>query len=171
MMTKEQLTTQYEKWTPLLHRLAHACAGRCGRPEDEVFQQACYEFVRAAESFDAARGNSFGTYASVYVRNNLAQWGMKYPLAPDPLETEPVRAAEHARPDRVLMRREWLAGLSEDCREVVETILAGPADVLGLVAGRKATLGELKRHLRASGWTWPRIWNTIRTIKQEVATL
>lgn len=173
-MTKQQIQQHFERHELLLHKLSHRCASRCGRPEDEVYGQACYEFVRAASSFDPRRKTSFPTYAVACVRNGLAQWGMKNDLPPDP-ETSPAGIAPaYDRPDRQLMRKEWLENLSEECREVAAIILNGPAEVLGLAqdTGRKVALGALRRYLREErGWAWPKIWTTIRSLKIEVARL
>lgn len=173
-MTKTEIEQAYNQYQPLLHKLSHQCAGRCGRPEDEVYGQACYEFVRAASSFDASRGAIFATYACACVRNNLALWGMRHPLAPDPKLAPVAEAPTFARPDVCLMRKEWLASLSAECLEVTMIILDGPAEVLHLAqdAGRKAALGALRHYLQEErGWGLRKIWKTIRELKQQVATL
>ncbi|MFA5377429.1 MAG: sigma factor [Dehalococcoidia bacterium] len=173
-MTKRQIQTAFEQYTPMLHRLSHQCAGRCGRPEDEVYGQACYEFVRAASSFDANRNASFATYALACVRNNIAKWGMQNPPAGDPDLAPVAETPEFVRPDRQLMQKEWLAGLSDECREVAMIILNGPAEVLCLAqgAGRKAVLGTLRHYLQEErGWGLRKIWKTIREMKQVVAAM
>jgi len=77
-------------------------------------------------------------------------------------------------PAETIMFKEWLAGLSNECREVAMIILNGPAEVLDipLTAGKKIVMGALRRHLRETkSWSWPHIWNVLRETKQSVAAL
>ena len=172
-MTKTEIERAYNQYQPLLHKLSHQCAGRCGRPEDEVYGQACYLFMQATESFDPAQGKQFRPYLQSMVHNRLIEWAMKYDLPPDP-ETSPELTTDIPDPRKTLMVKEWLAGLSEECREVAMIILNGPAEVLELGTGMivpKAVRGALRHHLRARGWSWPKIWGTFAALKAEVKLL
>ena len=173
-MTKRQIEQAYHQHDLLLHKLSHQCASRCGRPEDEVYGQACYEFVQAASTFNANRNTSFATYAISCTKNNLARWGMKNPLANDPDLMPVAKAPMYNNPDRQLMRKEWLASLPDECLEVAAIVLNGPAEVLQLAqdAGRKAVLGALRHYLQKErGWGLRKIWRTFREMKQLTATL
>ncbi len=174
-MTKTEIEIQFKKNEPMLHKLAHQCASRCGRPEDEVYQQACYEFMQATETYHLEKGFTY-SYWSACVRNNLIQWGMKNPLVvcdPEGLLVD-VPDSAFAQPDEQVMRREWIDNLSDECREIAMIVLNGPSEVLHLTqdSGRKAVLGALSRYLRGEkGWTWPKIWKTIQDMKQACAIL
>jgi len=172
-MTRKQINAQFEQYTPLLHKLSHRYANRCGRPEKDVFQQACYLFMQATESFDPERGAKFGTYLYPCVQHGLIDWSKENALPLDP-ETIPDQMAEAPSPDKALMVKEWIEGLSDECREVAMIILNGPAEVLDipLTAGKKIIMGALRRHLRETkAWSWPHIWNVLRETKRSVATL
>jgi hypothetical protein len=169
-MTKKQIERAYCQYDKLLHKLSHQCANRCGRPEDEVYGQACWLFMQAATSFDSNKGQ-FGTYLYSCVSNGLSGWGKKMDLPPDP-EHLPEPSTE-LTPDRQLMFKDWLANLSEECREVATMILNGPAEVLEIGTGgcRKITAGMIKSYLRKQGWTYPRIWKTMHDLKEAVANI
>jgi len=172
-MTKQETTKLFEQHDLLLHKLSHQCASRCGRPEDEVYGQACYLFMQATESFEPGRGKEFTNYLHSTVHNRLIDWAHKYDLPPDP-ETAPELTTTIPDPRKALMVKEWLAGLSAECREVATIILNGPAEVLELGTGMivpKAVRGALRHHLRAKGWSWPRIWATFTALKAEVKLL
>jgi hypothetical protein len=118
-------------------------------------------------------GVKFSTFLYTYVRNGLGNWtwGMRNDTPPDP-EHFPEQVTM-LTPDRQLMFKDWLANLSEECREVALIILNGPAEVLELGAGgcRKITAGMIKAYLRGRGWTYPRIWETMRELKTAVHSL
>ena len=169
-MTKRQIESEFVKWTPLLHKLSHQCASRCSRPEEDVFGQACYLFMQATVTFDSNRG-AFGTYLYRIVHNGLQDWGKRNDLPPNP-EFLPEQTTA-LTPDRQLMLQDWLANLSEECREVATIILNGPAEVLEIGTGgcKKITAGMIKSFLRSKGWTYPRIWTTMSDLKKAVASI
>lgn len=170
-MTRKQINTQFVKYTPLLHKLSHQTASRCRRPEEDVFQQACFLFMQATESFNESKGK-FGTYLFSRVRNGLSDWGKKNDLPKDPADLPETFTSLTARDNA--MFHDWLSGLKEEVHEVAMIILNGPTEVLDIAgtAGRKAVLGALRRHLRKNkGWSWPKIWTVIRETKAAVATL
>jgi len=172
-MTRKQINSQFEQHTALLHKLSHLYANRCGRPEKDVFQQACYLFMQATEGFIPERGVKFVTYLYPCVQNGLIDWGKKNDLPPDPV-TIPDQMALTPTPDKALMMKEWIEDLSDECREVAMIILNGPAEVLDipLTAGKKIIMGALRRHLRETkDWSWPHIWNVLRETKRSVASL
>lgn len=169
-MTKTEIEQAYNQYQPLLHKLSHQCASRCGRPEEEVYGQACYLFMQTVTAHDLNKGK-LGTYLYARVRNGLVDWGHKMDLPPDP-ETIPEQATTQT-PDKALMFKDWLASLSEECREVVAIILNGPAEVLEIGTGgcRKITAEMIKTYLRNKGYSYSKVWKTIRELKQQVAAL
>ena len=170
-MTRKQINDQFEQYTPLLHKLSHQCANRCGRPEEEIYGEACYLFMIAIEAYDPARG-AFGRYLWSVVHNGLYTWAFKYDLPPD-TDNLPEESTRQTPRDNAMFH-DWLAGLSDECREVAMIILNGPAEVLDipLTAGKKMVMGALRRYLREEKhWSWPRIWGAFKEIKQEVAAL
>jgi hypothetical protein len=173
-MTKQETTTLFEKHDLLLHKLSHQCASRCGRPEDEVYGQACYLFMHSLETYPVDKPHyKLAQWIACVVRNGLIDWAHKYDLPPDP-ETLPELTTDIPDPSKALMVKEWLAGLSGECREVAMIILDGPAEVLGLGTGMivpKAVRGALRHYLRSRGWSWPRIWSTFTALKAEVKLL
>ncbi|MDD4985653.1 MAG: sigma factor [Dehalococcoidales bacterium] len=191
-MTKTEIEQAYNQYQPLLHKLSHQCASRCGRPEEDVYGQACWLFMQATESFNPAQGEAFRPYMQSTVHNGLIKWGRKMDL---PL-TLPYYDKEHSfgkpidivgegnlvangqstslTPDRQVIFHEWLTNLSTECREVVMIILNGPGEVLDLGMGMivpKTVKGALRRYLRSKGWTDYRLWKTLKTLKMEVKAL
>lgn len=167
----EKLFKDHEK---MLHALAHRCSRRCGRPEEEVYGQACYEFMRACAGYKKSKGE-FGTYMFKTVKNNLITWAVKNDLPKDP-ELCPELVAPVPSPRRMLELKEWLGGLSEECREVARIILDGPAEVMEVAEDalltRKAVMGALRRYLRKEhGWSWPTIWRVFREMRSAVEGL
>jgi len=172
MTSKKFNTALFEKYSPMLHKLSHQCASRCGRPEEDAFGEASELFMLAVCEYDEERGAAFGTYLYSVAKNGLGDWGKKNDLPPDPeLLPEPIAAMPD--PCKVLMVKEWLMNLSDECKEVASIILNGPAEVLDLTTMNttKAVRGALYKHLRDIGWSWPKIWSTFQEMKKEVATL
>ena len=173
-MTKKQATILFTKYTPMLHKLSHHCATRCGRPEEEVFGQACYLFMQATRTFDSSRNASFGTHLFTCVGRSLQDWARKYDLPQDPNELPDKADESVADPRKAMIVKEWLENLSQECREVAMIILNGPAEVLDLSASNSARVvrGALWSFLRRKKkWSRPLIWRTFREMKKEVATL
>jgi len=168
-MNKKQILKHYKENQRLLHLLSHQAAMRCGRPEEDLFGEACAIFMRATTSFDAERGVTFRTYLWRAVHNGLVAFGKKQDLAPDPEHVpEPITTLT---PDRRLMLMEWLDGLSHEAREVALIILNGPAEVMGisLQSLHRLSLDQIKRYLRKDlGWKWVTIWKALRELKQQV---
>ncbi len=171
-MTRKQIERLYHENEKMLHSLAHKAASRCGRPEEDLFGEACWLFMRACEGFDPGRGVAFGTYLWRAVHNGLIAFAVKQDLAPDP-EHVP-EAATTITPDRQLILQEWLNNLSKEAHDVATIILEGPAEVmmLSLQSLHRLSLHQIKEHLhRERGWSWPTIWSAMRELKREVARL
>lgn len=170
-MKKTEVQKLFNDHDKMLHALSHRCSRRCGRPEEEVYGQACYEFMRAVSGYRKERGE-FGTYMFQTVKNNLLSWAIKNDLPKDP-DLLPELVAQTPSPRRALELKEWLAGLSEECREVARIILDGPAEIMDVAEDalltRKAVMGALRRYLRKEkGWSWPRIWRVFREMRTAV---
>ena len=190
-MTKQQIKKAYAQYDKILHQLSHKTAGRCGRPEEDCYGQACFLFMKAATTYKPGRCE-FGTWLYACVRNGLATWGAKNPLAvgwenprcpagachisqdsyEEGWDCYPERKTDLS-PDKTLMFKDWLADLSEECREVAMIILNGPAEVLEIGAGgcRKITAEMIKAYLRKKNWTYPRIWQTMRDLKEAIRVI
>jgi DNA-directed RNA polymerase specialized sigma24 family protein len=177
-MTKLEIEQAYKQYDKMLHKLSHQCAGRCGRPEEDVYGQACFLFMQATTTYRPGRG-AFGTWLYTCIKNGLATWGIKMDVPRQlPADWRPGLVATNdpvttLTPDRQLMFKDWLANLSEECREVALIILSGPAEVLEIGTGgcRKITARMIKTYLRGRGWTYPRIWQTMRELKQQVQNI
>ena len=176
-MTKQQTNELFTKYEKMLHDLSHKCATRCGRPEDEVFGQASFLFMKAVgesnKGPDLGPDASFSSFLWTCVHNGLLDWAKKNDLPPDP-DLIPERVDTTPRPDKAMMVKEWLEGLSEECKEVAAIILNGPGEVLDLstTPTAKEIKGALRRYLREEKrWSWPRIWETFTTLKKEIAAL
>lgn len=171
LIRKEDNNTLYAKYEPLLHHLSHQCAGRCGRPEDEVFGQACWLFMQAASTRRDDKGK-FGTYLYSVVRNGLADWGVENDLPPETHST-PAEPVTTITPSRSLEIKEWVEALSSECREVALMILNGPAEILEFGGGnlRKITARSVTRYLISRGWGWKRTRRTLRDLKEAVAAM
>lgn len=191
-MTKKEIEIAYRQHDALLHKLSHRCARRCGRPERDVYGQACYLFMKATISFDPARG-SFRTYLYKFLRNELALWGIRNPLAVgwiaegDAPEGGPGTSKERysyyadtypelrttLTPAHIVGVRDWVDNLSDECREVALIIINGPAEILELGKDGccKITAERIKHYLRKKGWDWPKVWRTIHDLKAQVASL
>lgn len=169
-MTKREIEQAYVQHDALLHKLSHQCARRCGRPERDVYGQACYLFMMATSEYDPVLGE-FGTYLFSFIRNGLVDWGRE-----NDLPVDPICVPEHATtldPARSLEFKDWLADLSEECREVALIILNGPAEILEFNGGNlhKITARAISKFLRSRGWGWVRIWRTLRDLKAAVAAM
>lgn len=187
-MTKQQIEKAYDQYQPLLHKLSHQCANRCGRPEEDCFGQACWLFMRAMSTYKPGKCR-LGTYLYSVVRNGLVDWGCRMDLPPtlNPFDeysfnksiewnhsfTVPTDQSTFLTPDKALMFKEWLANLSEECREVATIILNGPAEILEFGNGnlRKITSSSIMKYLLSRGWSWPKARRTLRDLKTAVASL
>jgi RNA polymerase sigma factor (sigma-70 family) len=168
-MTKKQIETMFDRYQPLLHKLSHQCASRCGRPEDEIYQQACYEFMQATTKFKPGRCE-FGTYLYSCVRNGLIMWGKENDLPIDPPLTEPITTLD---PSRAMDIKDWLANLSEECREVATLIINGPAEILEFGSGslHKISARAIQDYLLDKGWGWVKTRKTLHDLKEAVQCL
>lgn len=174
-LTKTQIKSKYLDHEKHLHALAWKCSARNGhRTEEECFQQACYLFMQACQSYDPDAG-AFPSYIQMIVWQGLVRWSLKNDTPPDP-ETIPesvFTAPKYLRPDRALMFKDWIDNLTDECKEVAMIILNGPTEVLDLIPGTGTVglLGKLKEHLKNKGWSYPKIWETIRMMRMEVESL
>lgn len=175
-MTRKQIEEKFVAHEKHLHALAWRCHFRNGhRTEAECFQQACGFFVEACEKYDKNKG-AFPSYIEMSVWHKLVMWSMKNDTPPDP-ETIPesvFTAPKYLRPDRALMFKEWIDNLTDECREVAMIILNGPSEVLDLVPGNNTVglLTKLKIYLREEkGWSFPKIWETLKMMRMEVDSL
>lgn len=76
-LSAEEQDALLAQWSPLVRKLAkraHARWGKAGERED-FFQEGAMGLVSAAESYDAGRGVTFMTYASVTVWNRMRSFG------------------------------------------------------------------------------------------------
>lgn len=169
-MTKTEIEKAYDQYQPLLHKLSHQCANRCGRPEEDCYGQACWLFMWAVSTYKPGRCK-LGTYIYAVVRNGLIEWGRKMDLPPDPMDMP--EASTKQTPDKALAIKDWLTGLSEECREVATIILNGPAEILEFGNGnlRKITSSSIMKYLLSRGWSWPKARRTLRDLKTAVASL
>ena len=173
-MRRREIEKYWKKNQALLHRLAYQCAARSGRNQEDVYGQACYFFMGATTSFNKNRGASFRTYLWRYVYTHLIGWSVRNDLPPDPENCQELVCQEFMQPDRMLEAKEWLASLSDECKFVAAIILNGPGELLDVVAGVDSPLTvrvKLQQYLRESGWSFPKIWNTMKTMKKEVKKL
>jgi DNA-directed RNA polymerase specialized sigma subunit len=144
-MTKRQIEQAYSQYQPLLHKLSHQCASRCGRPEAEVYGQACWLFTRACNGFDPAKGK-LETFVYANVRNGLIKWGTKNCLPVDPSDIPEQHTS--ITPRWQAETKEWLKALSAEAREIAAIILNGPAEVLELTSTNgKTMIGDLRKYL------------------------
>ena len=174
-VTKKEIQQKFEAHEKHLHALAWRCSLRNGhRTEAEAFQQACYLFMQACQSYCEDKG-AFPSYIQMIVWQGLVRWSLKNDCPPDP-DTIPesvFTAPKYLRPDRALMFKDWLDNLTDECKEVAMIILNGPAEILELVPGEGSVgvLGKLKKYLRGQGWSYPKIWETMKMMKMEVESL
>jgi hypothetical protein len=168
-MTEEQIEAKFVKYERLLHKLAWEAASRCGRPERELYAEACFQFMRVTETWDEERGQ-FGTFLYRCVWNGLAQWGMRNKLVDLGDEQYTPEATTSITPESTLKLKDWLESLSEEARQVVRIILDGPAEVLDLgVDGCKCiTRKMLREYLREQGWQWKVIHRVMVELKEGI---
>jgi len=174
-MTKKLIAAYYDQHNKLLHDLSHKCAFNSGKTEEEVYQQACLLFMEATKSYDPDRNAAFSTYLYRYVKNGLVTWGM-HKTNDMPVSDENIPEQMDTAPDprKALMMKEWLAGLSKECREIAGILLNGPAEVLDLVGTEspKAVRGALWNYLRyQKKWSRPAIWEAFTEMKRNLNML
>lgn len=177
-MTKQQIEQAYAQYDKLLHKLSQQCSRRCGRPEEDCYGQACWLFMRAVSTYKPGKCK-LGTYIYAVVRNGLIEWGRKMDIPRElPSDWRPGfifcnDPVSELTPDKSLVFKEWLANLSEECREVATIILNGPTEILEFGNGnlRKLTSSSIMKYLLSRGWSWPKARRTLRSLKAAVASL
>jgi DNA-directed RNA polymerase specialized sigma24 family protein len=98
------------------------------------------------------------TWAYIYMRNRLIDIIKHIPpiSSQEPYE----QAVDYLDPFERVSLAETLDGLSEDSKHVLRIVAECPA-----IYFRACPRKPLKDKLRAKGWSWPRIWRSLREIK------
>ena len=136
---------------------------------EELIQEAASVFIKAAVAWDTSTCK-FSTFLTVLLQHDLLRCARKFTPIPD-LEVKEEDAISFLSPDRSLMFKEMVEGLSYEARHVVELLLTGPVEALGLIGTEppKIVRGLIAKYLREKRRLGIHAaWDVIREIKEAI---
>jgi uncharacterized protein (DUF2267 family) len=153
----------YDAYESMLNKLAHWGVSK-GLQFDDAKSIANLGFVVARERFDQKKGKHFSTFLYVTVKGMLLDEMKKLGAIKDRfmyVDPSGLECSESVEPTPIFQKEEFLQGVSEDIKTIVNIALDAPNFLIGYSMCR--SLNEVKRAIRdfllSSGWSRNR-WAT-----------
>jgi len=138
---------------------------------DELLSEANMAFIKAVDSYKAGRAG-FHTHLYITVNGNLRN----YCNPPEPLEIQ-LKDNYHSKfqnPEQTCTFNNLVENLSSETREMVDTVLNTPAEMIELVremsSNRQGHMhlyrSNVKAYFKAKGWKKSLILSCFNEIKQ-----
>jgi len=152
----------------LIRRIAWSYSYTTSLDIDDLFSIAAIGYTKALNTYDAER-SCFSTWAWINMKqelnNHLAG------IRPDPhtvaacVKGVTPHDCEEIGPEETVSFKEMVSSMGKEAREVCEIIFESPHEFL--IQGKpKLSQGRLRDALRERGWSWPKIRNGMREVKQ-----
>jgi hypothetical protein len=159
----------------MIRKIAHQKHKQCPAVEWEDLEgRGIVLFYEALGRYDAAKGKFSSFLYLVLQHEMLAEelpraWGREY-LAAN-LEDDEMELVEGGvDPVTILEFYDVLHHLSPEAREIAAMVIAAPEDVIDGARGcRKHMAGNLRRLLKAAGWSDWKMWRGFTEIRQALA--
>lgn len=183
-MEKQSTTQQHIVQMDAIRKLAWSFHYTTGLEFEELVGEASLAYAEALQDFDPDKEVKVLTYCYGRMKNHLISYcrGQKYRKYITDYEEEHSGIYEHS------MENSMLDKFTGKAREVVEWIIEealSPAQILTRTKGDiqhkelnesiinwdgnpKTIRGEISKFLRAKGWKYTAIWDTMREIKETV---
>jgi RNA polymerase sigma factor (sigma-70 family) len=139
---------------------------------EELFSEACLGYTIALQSYQPGH-SQLSTWATHIMKNQLISFcrkEQKYqqpltePNIPDDEETsweENIPYTIH--PEKQYIFKQWLYNLPNDLQLVCKMIFDAPEEFLA--NSPRASRGKIVKKLRERNWSWIRIWDSMRNMK------
>jgi len=150
----------------LIRKVAWSFHKTTGLPFEELFSEASLAYAEAFSSFDPQKNIKFSTWAYKNMRQHLINFVKReysfYSFHLPVEESELLSQYERNNPIAMMEFRDWLKRLPSDLQTIAETVLEDSSPNLP----PKKEKGKVIKKLREKGWSWPRIRNGIRGMKE-----
>ena len=148
----------------LIRRIAWSYSYTTSLDIDDLFSVAAIGYTKALNTYNAERSR-FSTWAWINMKHELNNHlaGMR----PDP---HTPRDCEEIGPEETVSFKEMVSSMGKEAREVCEIVFESPHEFL--IQGKpKLSQGRLRDALRERGWSWPKIRNGMREVKQTLTQM
>ncbi|NCC56375.1 MAG: sigma-70 family RNA polymerase sigma factor [Synergistales bacterium] len=173
-LTAQQKETLTKKHIGQIRKIAWNFHNTTGVDVEELISEGCLAFVKDLEKYDPEKA-ALSTYThwvvTSHLKNYLRKCSQNRATAYDD-EIMELIPFEGTNAEQYLENEDTLAdilrALSPKGFEVVDMVLSNPEDFLGITS--RGARGKIQGKLRAMGWKWNDIWDSIREVKQVVNT-
>jgi len=148
----------------LIRRIAWSYSYTTSLDIDDLFSVAAIGYTKALNTYDAERSH-FSTWAWINMKHELNNH-----LAGMRLDPHAPRDCEEIGPEEAVSFKETVNSMGKEAHEVCEIIFESPHEFL--IQGKpKLSQGRLRDALRERGWSWPKIRNGMREVKQTLTQM
>ena len=188
MMKSKFPQINYTDYQGLIINRAKHWSKRIGWDFQELMSEGNMTFMKAMKIFNPSRSR-FSTHLWKYLNTHFRNLGTRKwetaPGAPWPFQSiedsgafldQLPCACGDGNPERMVMLKEMIEGLSHDARLLVKATFETPRDLIWMFRGRKGRLTvsryTLQRYfMMKRGWTESRSWHAFSEIKEALKTL
>ena len=145
----------------LIRRAAWSFQKTTGLPYEDLFSEASLHYAIAETKWDG-KSCKFTTYAFKLMRNGLIDYcaRQRTPIASS-FDIDMIEAP--ASVEQTILFVDSLTKTNENIRIVYSIIFNAPEEYASI--SPKLSRGLIVEKLRELGWSWSRIWDTIRELK------
>ena len=157
-MKKSQTTP--DKYKYMIEKLALRYHHSTGIDLDELIGEATLAFLEACHTFDTSKYVKLSTYTYTCIQNRLLSFiheEMKW-KNPGLEEIDMRYMSTNPTPFFVIFEQ-----FSKDCQHIANMVLKNPTHYA--CQPPKLARGKVVKDLRKQGWSWPRIWSSIKNMK------
>lgn len=129
---------------------------------DELFSEACLAYCKSLASYNPTKGASPTTWAHIWIKSELINFCKKETRTQSIPNIDWLDVVEDTPSYEFFKNHE---DLSEDCRFIVEMVLASPQRYAK--SPRKA-MSLVKQDLKVEGWGWRRIFQGVADLQKEL---
>jgi len=154
--TTEMIRTDHMK---LVRSIAWSFYYTTGLSFEDLFAEACLGYSIARKTYDDTRPAKFSTYLVSTVKIHLVNYAKKEK------STQTCSLFSAANISQTPVYEYWEC-YKPDIQTIINIVRNSNGEISGVPP--KMARGVIRRELREQGWSWPRIWDTIRETKQMV---
>jgi len=176
---------EFSDFTGMIKKIAYRKSQQYGLEQEELEGQAGLLFVEALSRFDHNKGMKFSTFFHMILEHEMVGW-QRQPSSfsmrdhnkkvmfqesendwNDKGWTEIEFGESSFAPPHVIAEfKDTLRTLSGDSKEIVKMIFEAPEDIVDGAIGRgKFMAGNVRKKLKAQGWSDWKIWNCFTEIR------
>jgi RNA polymerase primary sigma factor len=136
---------------------------------EELYSEGCLALCEAIPEYDPDKDCKLTTFIYRRVQNHLINTVKRYGYVKEKFQAIPAEETgwEYGEDDPIIDFNEDLSKVistaNKDVQQVINLVLQKP-EIYGRQKSKFAR-GQIRNDLRELGWTWERIWKTIRDTK------